>query len=88
MYVCRVFSAIVFSAMALGNASAFAPDAGKAQVSAQRIIKLIDSKPSIDSNSEEGKTLPVSHLNSKKSVKFACAGKNQWGNREWDSAFE
>ncbi|XP_076435076.1 ATP-dependent translocase ABCB1-like isoform X2 [Babylonia areolata] len=53
-----VFSAIVFGAMALGNASAFAPDAGKAQVSAQRIIKLIDNVPSINSQSTEGRTLP------------------------------
>ncbi|KAK7110228.1 ATP-dependent translocase ABCB1-like isoform X2 [Littorina saxatilis] len=53
-----VFGAIVFSAMALGNASAFAPDAGKAQISAQRIIKLIDGQPSIDSQSSEGKKLP------------------------------
>lgn len=53
-----VFGAIVFSAMALGNASAFAPDAGKAQVSAQRIIKLLDLNPSIDSQSPDGKRLP------------------------------
>ncbi|XP_076435094.1 ATP-dependent translocase ABCB1-like [Babylonia areolata] len=53
-----VFGAIVFGAMALGNASAFAPDAGKAQVSAQRIIKLLDSVPSINSQSTEGRRLP------------------------------
>ncbi|KAL8570376.1 hypothetical protein ACOMHN_035794 [Nucella lapillus] len=55
--VFMVFSAIVFSAMALGNASAFAPDAGKAQSSAQRIIKLLDSQPSIDSQSKDGAVL-------------------------------
>ena len=54
-----MFGAIVFGAMALGNASAFAPDVGKAQISAQRIIKLMDAKPSISSASEEGNTLPV-----------------------------
>ena len=47
--------------MALGNASAFAPDAGKAKVSAQRIFKLLDARPTIDSNSTEGSHLPVSY---------------------------
>ncbi|PVD39429.1 hypothetical protein C0Q70_02059 [Pomacea canaliculata] len=55
--VMLVFSAIVFGAMALGNASAFAPDAGKAQVSAQRIIKLLDKQPVIDSESQDGDKL-------------------------------
>ncbi|XP_076438765.1 ATP-dependent translocase ABCB1-like [Babylonia areolata] len=53
-----VFGAIVFGAMALGNARAFAPDAGKAKVSAQHIIKLLDSVPSINSQSTEGRRLP------------------------------
>ncbi|XP_076438755.1 ATP-dependent translocase ABCB1-like [Babylonia areolata] len=53
-----VFGAIVIGAMAFGNASAFAPDAGEAQVSAQRIIKLLDSVPSINSQSTEGRRLP------------------------------
>ncbi|KAL8602924.1 hypothetical protein ACOMHN_062619 [Nucella lapillus] len=57
-----VFGAIVFSAMALGNSSAFAPDAGKAKLSAQRIIKLLDSEPSINSDSTEGKTLPNGYV--------------------------
>jgi hypothetical protein len=68
----RVFGAIVFSAMALGNASAFAPDAGKAQTSAQRIIKLLDSEPSIDSQSKEGKTLPVGLRLNSQIVGFVC----------------
>lgn len=45
--------------MALGNASAFAPDAGKAKVSAQRIIKLLDKQPVIDSESQDGDKLQV-----------------------------
>ncbi|XP_076438744.1 ATP-dependent translocase ABCB1-like [Babylonia areolata] len=53
-----VFGAIVFGAIALGNASAFSPDASKAQVSAQHIIKLLDSVPSINSQSTEGGRLP------------------------------
>lgn len=58
--MCRVFGAIVFGAMALGNASAFAPDAGKSRTSAQRIIKLLDKEPLINSDSEEGQKLSVS----------------------------
>lgn len=50
----RVFSAIVFGAMALGQASAFAPDAAKAQTSANVIFNLLDQTPTIDAESEEG----------------------------------
>jgi len=40
--------------MALGQASAFAPDAAKAQVSASVIFQLLDRVPTIDAESEEG----------------------------------
>ncbi|XP_035829100.1 ATP-dependent translocase ABCB1 isoform X2 [Aplysia californica] len=53
-----VFGAIVFGAMGLGNASAFAPDVGKAQVAAKRILHLLDSQPSIDHTSPDGNKLP------------------------------
>ncbi|GFO24715.1 multidrug resistance protein 1 [Plakobranchus ocellatus] len=56
-----VFAAIVFGAMGLGNASAFAPDVGKAQNSAKRIIALIDSEPSLDYTSAEGAKLDSSY---------------------------
>ncbi|KAK6964306.1 multidrug resistance protein 1A, partial [Biomphalaria glabrata] len=49
-----VFGAIVFGAMGLGNAMAFAPDAGKAKTSAQHILHLLDSKPSLDYSSPDG----------------------------------
>ncbi|KAK0070339.1 multidrug resistance protein 1A, partial [Biomphalaria pfeifferi] len=49
-----VFGAIVFGAMGMGNASAFAPDVGKAQTSARHIIYLLDSKPSLDYSSTDG----------------------------------
>ncbi|XP_032895781.1 ATP-dependent translocase ABCB1-like [Amblyraja radiata] len=49
-----VFSAIVFGAMALGQASSFAPDYAKAKVSAARIIMLIEQTVSIDSFSDAG----------------------------------
>ncbi|XP_060086046.1 ATP-dependent translocase ABCB1-like [Ylistrum balloti] len=52
--VFKVFSAIVFGAMAVGQASAFAPDASKAGVSAAAIFKLLDQEPKIDWESEEG----------------------------------
>ncbi|XP_062617340.1 ATP-dependent translocase ABCB1-like isoform X1 [Saccostrea cucullata] len=53
--VFKVFSAIVFGAMALGQASAFAPDASKAKVSAAHIFHMLKMEPKIDPYSEEGK---------------------------------
>lgn len=50
----RVFSAIVFGSMAMGESSAFAPDAGKAKKSASLIFKLLDREPKIDPYSVEG----------------------------------
>ncbi|XP_065929444.1 ATP-dependent translocase ABCB1 isoform X3 [Magallana gigas] len=49
-----VFSAIVFGSMAMGESSAFAPDAAKAKKSASLIFKLLDREPKIDPYSEEG----------------------------------
>lgn len=49
-----VFSAIIFAAMNVGQSTSLAPDFGKARVSAQRIMKLLERKPTIDSYSEEG----------------------------------
>ncbi|XP_041365768.1 ATP-dependent translocase ABCB1-like isoform X2 [Gigantopelta aegis] len=53
--VFKVFGSIVFGAMAIGQASAFAPDAAKAGVSAQKICMLLDKVPAIDSESTEGR---------------------------------
>ena len=53
----RVFSAIVFSAQAVGQASSFAPDYGKAKTAASHIFALIDREPAIDSYSTEGMKL-------------------------------
>lgn len=50
----KVFAGIIFGAMAVGQASAFAPDYGKAKASASRIWKLFEREPLIDSYSEEG----------------------------------
>ncbi|KAH9508579.1 ATP-dependent translocase ABCB1 [Bulinus truncatus] len=52
-----VFGAIVFGAMGMGNASAFAPDVGKAQTAAKHIIYLLDSKPTLDYSSPDGLVL-------------------------------
>ncbi|XP_051008007.1 ATP-dependent translocase ABCB1 isoform X7 [Acomys russatus] len=52
--VMLVFSAVVFGAMAAGNASSFAPDYAKAKVAASHIIRLIEKVPEIDSYSEDG----------------------------------
>ncbi|KAM9387494.1 ATP-binding cassette sub-family B member 5 [Phaethornis superciliosus] len=52
-----VFSSIIFAAMNVGQSASLAPDYGKARMSAQRIFKLLDRKPLIDSYSEEGEKL-------------------------------
>ncbi|XP_078519793.1 ATP-dependent translocase ABCB1-like isoform X3 [Lissotriton helveticus] len=56
-----VFSAIVFAAMSVGQASVLAPDFSKAKLAVRRIAKLLDRKPQIDSYSEEGKVLDTFH---------------------------
>ncbi len=45
--------------MAVGQASSFAPDYGKAKQSAARIFALLDSQPSINTESDMG-SKPVS----------------------------
>ncbi|XP_059113266.1 multidrug resistance protein 2 isoform X5 [Peromyscus eremicus] len=52
--VMLVFSAVVFGAMAAGNASSFAPDYAKAKVSASHVIMIMEKVPEIDSYSTEG----------------------------------
>jgi hypothetical protein len=53
----RVFSAIIFGAMAAGQASSFAPDYGKAKIAAARLFALFDRLPTINSSCEDGVTL-------------------------------
>ncbi|ELU12561.1 hypothetical protein CAPTEDRAFT_175467 [Capitella teleta] len=50
----KVFSAIVFGAMSIGEASHFAPDYGKAKSAANRLFHLFDREPEIDSSSTSG----------------------------------
>jgi hypothetical protein len=49
-----VFAAIIFSAFSLGRESQFAPDYGKAKLSAGRIMTLLEKEPLIDNYSTEG----------------------------------
>ena len=55
----RVVTAILLSAMGVGQAGSFAPDYGKAKLSASRILALLDSQPSIDTITDKG-SKPVS----------------------------
>lgn len=55
--VFRVFMAVIFGALSVGQASAFAPNYAKAKLSANRIFYLLDRKPEIDNYSEEGEKL-------------------------------
>ena len=50
----RVFGAIVFGAFSMGQAMSFAPEYSKSQLASARVFDLIDSKPSIDTTSDEG----------------------------------
>ncbi len=54
-----MFTAITFSAQAVGQATSFAPDYGKAKIAAAKCFALIDNKPEIDIDDEGGKK-PVS----------------------------
>ena len=55
MLLCyRTYAAVVFTALSLGRASSFAPDASKAKVSAARILHLFARKPPIDTTSPDG----------------------------------
>ena len=49
-----VFSAIVFGGMALGGATALAPDYAKAVTAAAQLLFLLDRVPEIDTYSTEG----------------------------------
>ncbi|KAF3456695.1 hypothetical protein FNV43_RR01349 [Rhamnella rubrinervis] len=57
--VFKVFFALTMSAMGVSQSSAMAPDTTKAKDSAASIFGILDRKPKIDSNSNEGITLPT-----------------------------
>ena len=52
---------VLFGAMSLGQALSYAPDYGKAKISASRLFALFKRQPKIDNYSNEG-VLPVSVL--------------------------
>ncbi|KAI8896054.1 ATP-binding cassette transporter ABC4 [Globomyces pollinis-pini] len=52
-----VFVAIVFGSQSIGRVFSFMPDLAKAKESGESIIKLLDRKPRIDSDSTEGKKI-------------------------------
>ena len=55
--VFRVLFALVFGALAVEQASTFAPNYTKAKLSTYRIFSLLDRKPIIDNYSTDGKEL-------------------------------
>lgn len=55
--VFKVFFALTISAIGISQTSAMAPDTNKAKDSTATIFQLLDSKPTIDSSSNEGTTL-------------------------------
>ncbi|KAH0858130.1 hypothetical protein HID58_086391 [Brassica napus] len=57
----QVFFAITMTALAVSQTSAMAPDRNKAKDSAAYIFEILDSKPKIDSSSNEGAVLPIVH---------------------------
>ncbi|KAG2110630.1 P-loop containing nucleoside triphosphate hydrolase protein [Suillus discolor] len=53
---------IVFGAMQAGNVFAFVPDVSSAKGAANAVIRLLDSTPTIDAESTEGKSVPSEHI--------------------------
>lgn len=49
-----MFGAVIVGALSLGRESQFAPDYGKAKMSAAQIFALLEKKPRIDNYSSEG----------------------------------
>ncbi|XP_010439908.1 PREDICTED: ABC transporter B family member 9 [Camelina sativa] len=59
--VFKVFFALTIMAIGVSQTSAMAPDTSKAKDSAASIFDILDSKPKIDSSSDEGTTLQNVH---------------------------
>ena len=55
--VFRVLFALVFGALAVGQASAFTPNLAKAKISTNRIFSLLDREPLIDNYSATGQEI-------------------------------
>ncbi|XP_008429877.1 ATP-dependent translocase ABCB1 [Poecilia reticulata] len=66
-----VISAVLFGAMAVGEANSFAPNYAKAKMSASHLLMLLSKEPEIDNLSEKGDTPDMFDGNvSFKDVKF------------------
>lgn len=52
----RVISAVLFGAMAVGEANSFAPNYAKAKMSASHLMMLLNTEPAIDNLSEHGES--------------------------------
>ncbi|XP_061633407.1 ATP-dependent translocase ABCB1-like isoform X1 [Phyllopteryx taeniolatus] len=52
-----VISAVLYGAMALGEANSFTPNYAKAKISAAHLIMLLNTEPAIDNLSEDGESL-------------------------------
>nr|ADQ20481.1 P-glycoprotein [Poeciliopsis lucida] len=66
-----VISAVLFGAMAVGEANSFAPNYAKAKMSASHLLMLLNKEPAIDNLSEQGDTPDIFHGNvSFEDVKF------------------
>uniref|UniRef100_A0A8D3DH01 ATP-binding cassette, sub-family B (MDR/TAP), member 4 n=1 Tax=Scophthalmus maximus TaxID=52904 RepID=A0A8D3DH01_SCOMX len=52
----NVISAVLYGAMAIGEANSFAPNYAKAKISASHLMMLMDREPDIDNLSQEGTT--------------------------------
>lgn len=63
-----VISAVVYGAMAVGEANSFTPNYAKAKMSASHVLMLINRVPAIDNASENGDkpvSLSYMHMNNR-----------------------
>lgn len=83
-FLARVISAVLYGAMAVGEANTFAPNFAKAKISAAHLMMLIRKEPAIDNLSENGqspvhvtRSLPSSRARSRHGaflrLNFSCA---------------
>ncbi|XP_074654241.1 ATP-dependent translocase ABCB1-like [Tubulanus polymorphus] len=59
--VYKVFFAVAFAGLSVGQASSMLPDYSKAKLAAGMIIKVLDTQPKIDNTSEDGATMDKIH---------------------------
>lgn len=57
----RVISAVLYGAMAVGEANSFAPNYAKAKMSASHLMMLLKREPAIDNLSQHGESPVRTH---------------------------